>query len=186
MAKKQKEITLQDLWNRLDDIQEQIAALQTHIDILFEPTAHDGQTERSDIPNTEYITITRDGAFVGGVKATQYRGEDIYELDELPKYFVQIKALVDLEYGLDVAELHAMSSETKGTYAEPGDPSPNHGCNAWVRAKFADGTVSRWVFYYSYLSSSGCAGYCAYSCGYYVRLHSVFRSGAFGAVALKK
>lgn len=32
----------------------------------------------SNIPNTEYITINKDGIFVGGKPAVYYRGEKLY------------------------------------------------------------------------------------------------------------
>ena len=90
----------------------------------------------ANIPNTEYITINKDGVFVGEKPATKYRGEDICWLLGLQKKFADIQRL-----NKNVAELHVLSSETCGESAKPGNPSGKHGLNAWCRVKFENGCV---------------------------------------------
>jgi len=45
----------------------------------------------TDIQNTEYITINKDGVFVGGKPATTYHGERIYALDDIRADFAEIQ-----------------------------------------------------------------------------------------------
>ena len=131
----------------------------------------------TDIPNTEYITINKDGIFVGGKPATTYRGEDICFSSGVRKWFADIQRL-----NKNVAELHVLSSETFGEYAKVGNPSGSHGLTAWCRVKFNDGRIASWVFGHTYGSAADCAHYCAYNCEYAVRHLASFRSAVFGLI----
>ena len=130
----------------------------------------------TDIPNTEYITINKDGIFVGGKPATTYRGEEILLLNGVRKSFADIQRLNET-----VAELHVLSSETFGEYAKVGNPSGKHGRNAWCRVKFKYGRVASWVFGRTSSSAALCANLCAYYCAGSVRGNADFRSAVFGA-----
>lgn len=131
----------------------------------------------TDIPNTEYITINKDGIFVGGKPATTYRGEEILSLNGVRKKFADIQILNET-----VAELHALSSETSGEYAKVGNPSGNHGQNEWCRVKFNNGYIGSWVFISKSSSAADCALYCAAYCEHGVRLDPGFRTAVFGLI----
>ena len=49
-----------------------------------------GQT-MTDIPNTNYFTVNKDGIFVGGKPAMTYHGERIYALDDIRADFAEIQ-----------------------------------------------------------------------------------------------
>ena len=125
----------------------------------------------SDIPNTEYITINKDGIFVGGKPATIYRGEKIVDVDNVKNNFVNIQKNYP-----QIAELHVGAFATSGKFTKPGNPSGKFGLNEWCRVKLQDGRVGSWVFYRTYSSASLCAYYCARDCGIYVRIDSDLRS----------
>lgn len=136
----------------------------------------------ANIPNTEYITVNANGIFVGGKPAETYRGEHILFPGDVLKYFADIQKL-----NKNVAELHVLSSETSGEYAKVGNPSGNHGRNAWCRVKFNDGRVASWVFDYARSSSANCANFCAYYCASHVRGNdAAFRSAVFGVANEKQ
>ena len=101
----------------------------------------------ADISNTEYITVNANGIFVGGKPATTYRGEEINLPDSVHRDFAHIQTL-----NKNVAELHALSSETRGERAKPGNPSGKHGPNTWCRVKFKNGKLGAWVFEGAYFS----------------------------------
>lgn len=122
-----------------------------------------GQT-MTDISNTEYITITKDGVFVGGKPATEYHGYMIYFLDISRAGLVQIQ-----KQNPEVQELHIGAFETAGFFAKKGNPSKVFGRNAWVRVKMSDGRLGPWVFQNTYASTTDCAKNCAYNCAYLVR-----------------
>ena len=124
----------------------------------------------TDIPNTEYITINKDGVFVGGKPATTYHRIQIKNIDEIKVHFADIQKKCP-----EIEELHVGAFETRGKYKKPGTPSGNFGPNAWVRAKLFDGRVGPWVFNGTHSSASGCARYCASHCGYNVRYNSDMR-----------
>lgn len=129
----------------------------------------------ADIPNTEYITVKANGIFVGGKPATTYRGKTICYSNDVRESFADIQILNET-----VAELHVLSSETRGEYAEPGNPSGKHGLNAWCRVKFENGNLGAWVFADTYSSAAVCARYCAYLCAFGVCRNSAFRAAVFG------
>lgn len=135
----------------------------------------------TDIPNTEYITINKDGIFVGGKPATTYRGKHIYYLVAVRDYFSGVQRL-----NKNVAELHVLSSETSGKYAKVGNPLGNHGPNIWCRVLLSDGRLGAWVFAYTSSSAANCAYRCADLCADAVRGNAVFRSAVFDAVDKEK
>ena len=128
-----------------------------------------------NIPNTEYITVNANGIFVGGKPATTDRGEEINLPDSVHRDFAHIQTL-----NKNVAELHVLSSETRGERAKPGNPSGKHGPNTWCRVKFENGNFGAWVFYNEYASAAFCACYCAVDCAYDVRNNALFRSVVLG------
>ncbi len=129
--------------------------------------------------NTDYITINETGVFVGGKPATTYRGVNIYNIPNTIKYFQESKQKIKDERGLDLLELHVLSSKTPGNYAEPGNPSPKHGRYAWCRAKLSDGTELPWVFNHDFVNADGCAFGCASDCAAYVAATPEFRGAVF-------
>ena len=135
----------------------------------------------SDIPNTKYITINKDGIFVGGKPATHYRGVEILFIDATKILFAKIQ-----KKHPEISELHVGAFETSGAYAKPGNPSGKFGRHAWCRAKSKDGKLSSWVFRYTYGSASVCANDCAYHCGFYVQNNSVMRSALLDFVKTGK
>ncbi len=130
--------------------------------------------------NADYITINENGVFVGGKPATKYRGVNIYNIPYTVKYFQTAKQKIKQERGLDLLELHALSSETDGgEYATPGHPSPKHGRYAWCRAKLSDGTELPWVFSFGDDAADFCAYYCAFRCANCVAANPGFRGAVF-------
>ncbi|MBO4683329.1 MAG: hypothetical protein J5611_01990, partial [Alphaproteobacteria bacterium] len=136
-----------------------------------------------NITNKDYITITDTKVMVGGKETTEYRGENIANVEFLPNYLKDIQKVVKREYGIAPTEMHVLASKTTGNYAMSGTPSAKHGKNAWVRFMLANGLQTPWVFNSSYSSASGCAGDCAAACGDLVQNAPAFRSGLFGSVA---
>ncbi len=135
----------------------------------------------TDIPNTEYITINKDGIFVGGKPATTYRGKHIYCLVAVRDYFSGIQRL-----NKNVAELHVLSSATRGEYAVTGNPSCKSGPNVWCRVLLSDGRLGAWVFAYTSSSAANCTYRCADLCADAVRHNADFRSAVFDAVDKEK
>lgn len=135
----------------------------------------------SDIPNTEYITINKDGIFVGGKPATHYRGVEILFIDATKILFAKIQKKYP-----EISELHVGAFETSGAYAKPGNSSGKFGRHAWCRAKSKDGKLSPWVFSRTYGSASDCASNCAYGCGYGVQGYSDLRSALLDFVKTGK
>ena len=135
----------------------------------------------TDIPNTEYITINKDGIFVGGKPATTYCGEKIRFSNGVRESFADIQRL-----NKNVAELHVLSSETFGEYAKVGNPSGNHGRTAWCRVKFENGNLGAWVCLEAHGSTTGCARTCAGYCAHFVRADASFRYAVLGAIDKQK
>ena len=129
----------------------------------------------TDIPNTEYITINKDGIFVGGKPAIKYRGKEIFDIRYVKRRFSDIQK----EYP-GVMELHVLSSETRGKYAEPGSPSPIHGRYSWYRAKFNDGKTWAWVYSGDYGDAVSCAKLCAFNCVFHIKNNHGYRQAVFG------
>jgi len=128
-------------------------------------------TKNTDIPNTEYITVNKDGIFVGGEPATHYLGQEIKN----PEYVKIVFSCILEKLNPNVAEIHILSSTTKGKIHQPGNPSPEHGIYEWCRVKFNDGMVTDWVMYGGqYKSVELCARDCAHLCAWSFDAHPFF------------
>lgn len=130
----------------------------------------------ADIPNNKYTTINEGRISVGGKSATTYRGEQIKSLNYVREYFADIQ-----ELNKNVVELHVISSETRGKYAKPGNPSEKTGPSVWCRIKLKNGNLTAWVFIGTYGSATNCAGICAYDCVITVRYDASFRQAVLSA-----
>ena len=129
------------------------------------------------IRNTKYITINKDGVFVGGKPATHYRGvkmgSDSWECES----FCAIQARYP-----NVMEIHVLSSKTCGVYAKAGNPSAETGPNVWCRVKFTSGHIGSWVLRNKFKSGNDfCAENCLYVCMAELCLEEDFRNAVFGA-----
>ena len=129
----------------------------------------------TDISNTEYITINKDGVFVGGKPATTFHGKGIYFLDKIKANFAALR-----NENPEVQELHVGAFETKGIFAKKGNPVGVFGKNAWTCAKMSDGRLGPWVFSSKFRSASGCACYCASICS-----HSICHNPSLRLAMLK-
>ena len=189
---KNKELTLQDLFNKMDenfdrmwaeftDLQEKIAKISNCAKNAQEDTE---KTSTTDIPNTEYVTLTEDGCFVGGEPATKYNGEDIYRPYMCVAYFKEARDIIREEYGYELLELHCLQSSTNGEWTKTGNPVPDKdGIYAWVRAVYKDKedkvVSSLWVFNDDYGYALACASDCTAYCGNYVLRNADLRGGLF-------
>ena len=193
---KKKEITLQDLFNKMDELQDNFTNRINHLSDCVRSFCENDTTEVKSIEihdnvmitDKDYVTINADNVYVGGKPATQYHDEDIYRPYLCIAYFKEARDIIREEKNVELLEIHALQSSTDGSYAEVGNPVPDsNGTCEWVRIKFKDtnGNIlsSRWVFYYGYGSASNCASYCTYDCGNYVRYNESLRAGLFGSVA---
>lgn len=122
-----------------------------------------------DIPNTEYITVNKDGIFVGGKPATTYRDEDICGMQDVENMFAWMQ-----KQNPEIEEFHIGAFETQ--HAKPGNPNGVFGPNAWCRVKFKNGKLGAWVFDYAYGSADICASHCAADCANLVRYSAGFRA----------
>ena len=125
----------------------------------------------ADIPNTEYITINKDGIFVGGKPATHYHGRKIAFVDGVNDDFAEMQKNYP-----QIAEFHVGAFEKLGIFRCQGKPSEKFGPNSWCRVKLQDGRVGPWVFSNTYSSDSACARNCAFYCGHHVVNYFVMRS----------
>lgn len=130
----------------------------------------------TDIPNTEYITINKDGIYVGGVHATHYRGAKIEYVDDVNRLFQGIQKMYP-----SIRELHVGAFDTRGKYAEPGNPSGKPGVKTWGRVMFSNGKVGDWVFFRGITPSA-----CAYSCSSFVWQFPSFCSALQGQSKMVK
>jgi len=110
-----------------------------------------------------FLTINKDGVFLGKSPATKYRGEELdkYHVQDVRKWFaIDNDCLVP---NPKFAELYVMSSETAGLFSIVGKPSVKHGKHVWVRVKTLGGAVSDWTYLCEFKSSSDAAKYAIYS-----------------------
>lgn len=117
-------------------------------------------------PNTEYITINKDGIFVGGKPATHYLG---YEINS-PEYIKATFKEIQNKYS-SLQEIHILSSSTSGYrppirkegigtgcyVASSLRPSIQHGNGLWCRIKLNDGTEGIWAYIDWYGTLACCA-----------------------------
>lgn len=183
-----KEITLQDLFNKMSEefagLKEKIAEIS---DCAKNAQTDDEKCSETKISDTDYITINRDGVFVGGKEATEYNGQNIWNLENLVLYFIQADATMKYEHNIGIKEIHCLQSSTDGEFAKTGEPIPDKdGTCAWCRVVFDDGRISPWVFGDGYGYASDCASFCAVYCASSLRVtdsdYRAVRVALFGSV----
>ena len=77
----------------------------------------------------EYLTINKNGLFIGGEPATSYCDNEIRN----PEYIMNMFGLIQIKYPT-ITEIHMLMSETVADAVyQYGDPSMKHGPNQWVR-----------------------------------------------------
>lgn len=108
------------------------------------------------------FTVNNETVYVTGTSACSSVGGTAGEVSEN-------QSTIDDEYASQRSA--APTSSPAGKY-----------CHCKVTGVDGNNVVSRWVFGYSYSSSSICAVRCANLCSNNVRYYSGFRSGVFGAV----
>ena len=96
--------------------------------------------EMSDIPNTEYITINKNGIFVSGRSAAAYRGAVIGFPESIQKNFQNLQ-----KHYPNIQEMRFLTSKTTGEYYKAGNPVAERGDNLWACVAFNDGYVAPWV-----------------------------------------
>lgn len=114
------------------------------------------------ISNNDYVTISRDGIFVGGKPATVYHEQTIAK----PEQIMQVWNMPGLE---DIIELHVLQSDTDGQVFHPGNPEPAAtGHYIWIRANTKYG-MSPWIFRLSDIGRNDAASLCAFQCAWTLR-----------------
>ena len=93
-----------------------------------------------DIPNTEYITINKNGILVGGRPATTYRGTVIGFPESIQKNFQNLQ-----KHYPNIQEMRFLTSKTTGESYKTGNPVDEKGDNLWACVAFNDGYVAPWV-----------------------------------------
>ena len=94
-----------------------------------------------DIPNTEYITIKKEGVFVGGQPAIYYRGKKMHSQSLTQTYFLYLQEKFPV-----IEECHVLSSKTEAKlYNTNEQPSQQDGKYTWCRVKFTNGKLGYWV-----------------------------------------
>ena len=107
------------------------------------------------ISNNDYVTISRDGIFVGDKPATVYHKQTIAK----PEQIKQIWNMPGLE---DINELHVLQSDTSGQVFHPGNPeSSATGHYIWIRANTKYG-MSPWIFRLPDIGRDDAASLCAF------------------------
>lgn len=181
---KHPENLLQDKINEVVDavnkLQKQVKEIDQNLNVE--------QPEAKEIPNTEYVTITAEGVYVGGEPANKYNGQDIYRPYICVAQFKEARDIIREEYGYELLALHCLQSSTEGEYAETGNPVPDkEGTYSWVRAFYKDKkgnpVASLWAFYSDGGSAASCASDCAGYCCDFVGNSGALRVGLFGSVA---
>ena len=109
------------------------------------------------IPNTEYITINKNGFFISdkqvigeknikGLKETLFHGCSIEAMDgyneDFDGWFSYVQSLVPA-----IEEIHVGAFNTQGKYGQIGYPSGVFGAKVWCRIKLKgkDATAKPWV-----------------------------------------
>jgi len=126
------------------------------------------------VNRSDYIIYTHQGPFLYDtntkteILTTKYRGIDLHH-ETLANPLLDIQRLQKVGYKF--AEIHCLSSVTKGEQDEPGNPSGKHGQYIWTQAvNKADGIVyfngkkgkdSPWVYVGDNISPDAAARDCA-------------------------
>ena len=126
------------------------------------------------IPNTEYITINKNGFFIGdkevvgiyegteGKKETLFHGHKIYATKSFTAGYTRFYDWFESiqRHIPNIEEIHVGAFDTQATKYEHGFPSGKFGTNTWCRIKLKnkDATYSPWVFYFEHYSDSSCVG----------------------------
>ncbi len=129
-------------------------------------------------PNTEYITINKDGIFVGGKPTIKYRGYYIYHIEYIKEVFKWMQ-----EKCPSIAAFHVITSKTREEDAV-GYPSYEEGVNVWCRIALKKGTESAWVFSGNLGSTEDSASYGARNCAMNVRQYRAFRAALWHSLTL--
>ena len=111
--------------------------------------------------NQDYITINRNGIFVGGKQTTKYHGQTIIKTEYIYKLFT----IPGLE---DIHEIRVLQSDTYGTVFQPGEPKTSKtGHYIWMQAVTKYG-VSPWIFRLDDTGRKDVAGLCAFQAAWTV------------------
>lgn len=111
------------------------------------------------IPDTEYITINKNGFFIGGkkvighnnvekLKPTKFHGHEIRAMDafgdDFDSWFEYARKKIPT-----LEEIHSGAFDTKGERYQIGQPSGKLGKTVWCRIKLngKDATNNPWVLY---------------------------------------
>ena len=192
-----KQPTLQDLFNKMDELQEKMwkrfISLDTKLNILLDKPELEKTSEESvpEIPDSAYVMINDTDAYISSEPVTEYNGKNIYELYYLPAYFKEARDTIREEYGVELLEIHAIQSSTNGEFAKQGTPIPDkNGTCSWCRCVYLDEDnntlFTPWVFNSAYGSASACSSYCALHCSKYVRDYSGVRAALFAGLKCSK
>ena len=138
----------------------------------------------SKITDKEYITINRDGVFVGGKKATKYNGRPIARVKELNFVFFMTAGLEKIK------EIHVLQSSTEGKVFEAGNPEPSKtGGHIWIQAVTEAGTTP-WIYRlggnYDESTASLCGFQCAWTLNQYPSWVKTLLNAANKTDAMKK
>ena len=118
------------------------------------------------IPNTEYITINKNGFFIGdkevvgvyegteGKKETLFHGHKIHATQSFAVGYIRFYHWFESiqRHIPNIEEIHVGAFDTQATKYEQGFPSGEFGANTWCRIKLKDkdATYSPWVFYFDH------------------------------------
>ena len=133
------------------------------------------------IPDTEYITINKDGFFVGGKPVGLYHGERINYIHFVKENFTETQ-----NKNPEIKELHVGTFACKGEYLQIGNPTKEFGPNVWCRVKLSDGRLGPWVFCATSSSTSDCVNNCADHCAYLARYEPAMLSALLNFVETDK
>lgn len=125
-----------------------------------------------DVPNTEYITINKDGVFVGGKPAIKYRGVEIYDIDYVKEKFACMQ-----DQNPEIEEFHIGAFIYYGRHGRPEDSYWNvdsQNANVWCRVKLKNSSAVTWIFCDRVNDVARCALECMF---YYVGSHIYARYG---------
>ena len=119
------------------------------------------QPKGKNMTNQDYITINRNGIFVGGKQTTKYHDQTIIKTEFICKLF----NIPGLE---EISEIRVLQSDTYGTVFQPGEPKPSKtGHYIWIQAVTKYG-VSPWIFRLDDTGRKDVAGLCAFQCAWTV------------------